>query len=869
VRALDKLRLRLRTLLRRDQVERELAEELRFHVDQLIAENIAAGMTPDGARAAALRTVGGVAQYEEECRDMRRLSLLEDLWKDVRYAARVLRRAPAFTVVAVLTLALGIGATTAIFSVVNGVLLKPLPFAEPERLVGVWHQRANHGRATYFTYRDNQQVFQDIGAWDGTKLTITGRGEPERVEALAVSQATLPLLGVRPARGRLFSQEDDRPGAPMRVLLTHGYWQRRFGAAGDVVGRSLEVDGKPAEIIGVLPSTFRFLHTAPALLRPMQLARPPANSVNFGFQALARLRPGVTLAQANADLARMIALLPPGFAGYRLQPNVRPLIEDVSRGVEDVLWMLLGTVGIVLLIACANVANLFLVRADTRRQELAVRTALGAGRGRIARQLLAESLVLGLAGGAVGLLFARAGVALLQRMAPAALPRLEDIGIDPAVLLFALGTSLVTGVLFGLIPVLRLRSPGAAALREGVRTASDGRARQRTRSTLVVAEVALALVLLIVSGLMIRTVVAMRQVHPGFVRPAEVQTFRVDMPAGLVQTPPQMAVAHQQIAQRLRQVSGVVSVGLSSSITMDGEDNTNPALVEHLHAPYDQPPPFRRFKAVGPGYFESMGNPIVAGRAISWADIHATNPVVVVSAALAREHWQQPSRALGKRIGRPGSWHEIVGVVGDERDDGLDRPPTAIVYWPLVNDTYVKRSIAYAVRSPRVGSPGFLSELQQAVWSTNPKLPLAEVQTLAEIHARSMAQTSFVMVTLAIAAAVALLLGLVGLYGVISYIAAQRTREIGIRMALGALTGDVRRLFLRHGLVLTATGIALGLAASLALTRIMSALLFGVGPMDPATYATVSAGLAAVALLATWLPARRASRVDPITALRG
>jgi predicted permease len=479
-------------------------------------------------------------------------------------------------------------------------------------------------------------------------------------------------------------------------------------------------------------------------------------------------------------------------------------------------------------------------------------------------------LMLGIAGGATGLLFARAAIELLRRLAPATLPRVDEISIDPVVLLFTIVISMLTGLLFGLIPVLKFGTVNAGALKEGGRAASDGPVRQRTRNTLVVAEVAMALVLLILSGLMIRTFAAIQQVKPGFVRPEQVQTFRIEAPAAPTEDQIQMARTHEQVAQRLQQVPGVLSVGLSSSITMDGEDNTNPLRVEHVNVPEGQMPPLRRFKSLAPGYFETMGNPLVAGRAITWTDIYQLRRVVVISETLAREYWGSPSNALGKRVrGFRPAWYEIVGVAGNEHDDGLNQPATAIVYWPLLNEIYSRRAMAYAVRSSRVGSAGFLRELQQAVWSVNPHLPLANVLTLKEIQADSMAQTSFAMVMLAIAASVALLLGLVGIYGVIAYVATQRTREIGIRLALGAQTGDVRRLFLRHGLLLTGAGIAIGIGISLALTRVMSALLFGVSPMDPATYAAVSVGLAGVALVATWLPARRASRVDPVAALRG
>jgi putative ABC transport system permease protein len=438
------------------------------------------------------------------------------------------------------------------------------------------------------------------------------------------------------------------------------------------------------------------------------------------------------------------------------------------------------------------------------------------------------------------------------------------------VLLFTLSISIVSGLLFGVVAVVRFGTPNAMALKEGGRSASDAPGRHRARHALAVGQVALALTLLIVSALMIRTFIAMRQVEPGFTRPEEIQTFVLAIPPGLISDPQQAARTHQSVADRLARVPGVTSVGLSSSITMDGEDNGNPIEVEGAPLPEGQLPPLRRYKSFAPGYFETMGNRLVAGRSITWSEIFERRPVVVISQPLAREHWGEPARALGKRIrgGSRSPWREIVGVVGDERDDGLNHPATAIVYWPMLNESYRWRTMAYAVRSNRVGTPGFLHELQQAVWSVNPNLPLAAVQSLGEIQARSMAQTSFAMTMLAVAASVALLIGIVGIYGVIGYMATQRTREIGIRMALGAQIGDVRTMFLRHGLRLTAAGIGLGIVVALVLTRVMSAWLFGVGPMDPVTYAAVSGVLAAVALLAAYLPARRASRVDPIVALR-
>jgi len=812
-----------------------------------------------------------------------------------RFAARRLVRTPVFSLAAVATLAIGIGANALIFSVVNGVLLEPLPFADPGRLVGVWHtapglgwDQINQGPATYLLYRDEGRVFEDIGMWDNTSVSITGLAEPERVEALLVTDGTLPVLRVVPALGRRFTPEDDSPGTPETVMLTHAYWQRAFGGAPDAVGRVLLVDGRPREIIGVLPAGFQLLNTHPAVLLPMRINRAEVFVGNFSYQALARLKPGVTIEQANADIARLIPLLPdrfpmpPGFSremleGAGLGPLVRPLAADAVGDVGRVLWIVFGTVGIVLLIACANVANLFLVRAEGRQQELAIHTALGAGWSRLAGGLLSESLLLGLAGGALGLGLAAGGLRLLVAIEPGRLPRLENVAIDPIVVLFTLAVSVAGGLAFGMIPVLKYARPQlSTALKEGGRGSSDGRERHRARNGLVVAQVALALVLLVGSGLMVRTFVALRHVDPGFTRPGEVLTFRVSIPSAVAEDPAEVALMHEQIMQRLQAIPGVSSVGPSSSVTMDGWDSNDPIFVEEFPSPEGQIPKLRRFKWIAEGYFETMGNPVVAGRAITWADIHSRADVAVVSANLAREYWPDPAQAIGKRIRTTPTdpWREIIGVVGPVRDDGVTEPASTIVYWPMAQNHFwepglrVQRNMAYAVRSPRLAEPTFLKEVQQAVWSVNPNLPVANVRTLQQLLDRSLARASFALVMLGVAAAVALVLGLVGIYGVIAYIVTQRTREIGIRMALGARQQDVRRLFLRHGLLLTGVGLVVGLATSVALMRLMSALLFGVSPVDPLTYAAVAVGLAAVALLASYLPARRAAAVDPAVALR-
>jgi putative ABC transport system permease protein len=894
------VRARLSSLQLSPPREREIVEELSQHLDDRWRELIAGGASPDEATQLTLAQFSGGDALAKCMAPLRQAHppssitpgasterRLPDLLRNLRYAVRILRKQPGFSAVAVFTLALGIGATTAVFSVVYGVMLKPLPFHEPARLVALYHLAPGFGGArkvpqspaTYFTYRDNARVFDEIGLWNAEDVSINRSGEPEQVKALRVTDGMLSLLGVRPEFGRLVRKEDDVPGAPDRVMLSHGYWQRAFGASRDVVGQSLVINARPYEIIGVLPASFKLLDADPQVILPLRLNRANAlTGPGFGPRGVARLKPGVTLSQANDDIARMIPLIVEKFPlqpkvtrqmwqEVGLAPNVRPLSDDVIGEMRRPLWILLGTVGVVLLMAWANVANLLLVRAEGRQRELAVRTALGASRSRIALELLAESLVLGLAGGALGVLFAETGIGLLRRMAPVALPRVDEISLDAVVLLFTLTISIVTSLLFGLIPVLRLRVFNFAVLKETGRSTSDDPGRHRTRNTLVVAQVALALVLLVVSGLMTRTFVAMRQVAPGFVRPAQVQTFRIALPAAIIRDRQQVAHTYEQIAERLKQIPGVAAVGLASMIPTDGSRGGAPVFVEDR--PVSGTPPLRRAKAIGPGYFETIGNRLVAGRAITWTDIHQPAPVVWISENLAREYWEEPSKALGRRSGGlPGEWSEVVGVFGNVREEGLNQPAPTIVYWPMADQRFVSRDMAFLVRSDRVGASGFLRELQQAVWSINSNLPLGKTQTLNEIQADSMAQTSFALVMLAIAASVALLLGVVGIYGVVSYIATQRTHEIGIRMALGAQSGDVRSLFLRHGLVLALTGILLGIGAAMLLTPVMSALLYGIGPMDPVTYAIMAVALGAVTLLATYFPARRASRVAPIIALR-
>jgi len=813
----------------------------------------------------------------------------------VKHVLRRLFRAPLFTGITLATLAISIGANTAVFSVIEGVLLKPLPFAKSEELAsvrltapGINIKDLPASPSLYLVFREENRVFQDIGLWDSDTVNVTGLAEPERVQGMRVTDGVLPLLGAQPILGRWFSRYDDSPGSPETVILSYGYWQRRFGGDRSVLGRRIDIDGKPREVIGVLPAGFLFLTQRAELLLPFQFDRNKLFVGNFSYPAMARLKPGVTVAQANADAARMLPIVnakfsaPPGyslkmFEDARIAPVIRPLKQEVVGDVGSVLWVLMGTIGMVLAIACANVANLLLVRAEGRQHELAIRTALGAGRPQIAGEILFESLTLGAAGGVLGLGLAYGALRLLVAMAPAGLPRLEEIAIDPWVLVFTLVVSLLSGALFGLIPVLKYAGPGTMnALRQGGRTLGGSRERHRARNTLVVAQVALALVLLICSGLMIRTFQALRHVEPGFLHAEEVETLRIAIPSALVKEEVAVVRMEQDILRRIVALPGVSAAGFSSSLTMDGNSFFDPIFAEDRHFAEGQLLAVRRFKFASPGFLHTVGNPLLAGRDFTWTDVYNKAPVAVVTENFAREWWHDPRGALGKRIREnlTGPWREIVGVVGNERDDGAQKPAPTTVYWPVMmdhfegEDTFINREVAFAVRSSRTGASGFLNEIRRAVWSANANLPLADVRTLDDIYRKSMGRTSFALVMLAIAGGMALLLGLVGIYGVISYSVSQRTREIGIRMALGARESELRHMFVRNGLVLAAVGVVCGLAAAIGFTRWMSSLLFDVRPLDPLTYAAVAVALFAAAALASYLPSRRATSVDPVEALR-
>ena len=833
---------------------------------------------------------------------MNTIAFLDTLARDLRYGLRMLRHNPVFTAAALLTIAIGIGANTAVFSVVNSVLLKPLPYPKSEQLVSL--RQVAPGAAglasfadglllspsMYFTYAEHNRTFQTLGVWTNGSANVTGLAEPEQVRTVAVSDGVLQVLGVPPVAGRWLSAADQAPRGRETVMLSYGYWQRRFGGDRSVIGRNISVDSRPREIVGVMPQGFRLVNAEFDLIVPLAFDRGKLILAGFGFQGIARLKPGVAIAQANADMQRMVSVWmdswsngpgtdPRIYETWKITPAIRPLKQEVVGNVNDVLWVVMATIGLVMLIACANVTNLLLVRAEARQQEFAVRAALGAGRGRIVRELLLESSLIGLMGGVLGLGLAHEGLRLLVAIGPANLPRLSEISMDAWTLGFTLALSLVSGLLFGLIPALKYAGPRIAiVLRSAGRTSSVSRERHRARNVLVVAQVALALVLMVSAGLMIRTFQALRTVEPGFTQAEHLQTMRSSIPESLIAKPEQVIRTQNSILERLAVIPGVSSVGFASEMPMEGFGSMWDCIfAEDKTYPANEIPPLRFFKYVSPEFFHAAGTRIVAGREITWTEIYGLRPVVMLSENLARELWGTPSAAVGKRIREFPSmpWSEVIGVIQDVRENGVQERAPEIVYWPpMMNNLFgpsslgAIRTVTFVVRSDRAGTESFLNQVQQAVWSVNSNLPVASVRTMQEVYGESLARTSFTLVMLGIAGGMALVLGIIGIYGVISYAVSQRTREIGIRLALGAQQSELRRMFVRYGLVLAGIGVVVGLGAAVVLMRLMKSLLFGISPLDPLTYAAVPLILVMAAVLASYLPARRASAVDPVEALK-
>ena len=741
----------------------------------------------------------------------------------------------------------------------------------------------------YLTFAEHNRTPQSIGVWISGTANVTGIAQPEEVHTTYISDGVLQTLNVPPAAGRWILTADQVPHSHEVAMLSYGYWQRRFGGDRSVIGRIIQVDSQSREIVGVMPRGFEVMNQNFDLLIP--LAFDPRHQIlaGFGFNGIARLKPGVTTGEVNADIARMLEIWmnswtnedggdPHFYETWKISGATRPMKEEVIGNVGSVLWVVMGTIGVVMLIACTNVANLLLVRLEGRHQELTIRAALGAGRARIARDVLSECALLALMGGVVGIGIAATGLRLLAAIGPANMPRLHEISLGAHSIAFTLTISLVSALLFGTIAALKSMRPSASLAHASAgRTASTSREGQRGRNLLVIAQVAMAMVLLISAVLMIRTLVALRGVNPGFADADHVQTLRIAIPKQLIPDAQMTLRVENDIADRLAAIPGVDSAGFAMNVPMDGiEPAWNNIFIQGKDERAGSAP-MRLFNYISPGYFHSQGTRLVAGRDYTWDDIYGLRPVGIVSENLARESWGSAQAAIGKhfRIMPTQSWVEVVGVAQDVHQNGVHEEVPATVYWPIMvklpwanNSVDTVREVTFVVHSALAGTESLRSEIQRAVWQVNGSLPVASMQTMGELYGHSMARTSFTLVMLAIAGAMALALSLIGVYGVISYAVSQRTREIGIRMALGARKGELRWMFVRSALSLTGVGVVIGLAAAALVARTLRAVLFGVSPLDPLSFAAVPFILAAAAMLASFLPASRVSAINPVEALK-
>jgi predicted permease len=870
---LKKVTRRLRALFKRSELDRELDEELRFHLEREAEEYVRRGMRPSEARRAALLRFGGLQQIREECREARGVRVFEDLWKDIRYGARTLRRQPGFASVAVLTLALGLGANTAIFSVVNAVVLRPLPYAEPEQLVRLYEKRPKLGRTRnvvsapdFMDWRAQGRTFDSMAAYNGWSASLTGDGDPRQITGALASADLFRVLRAEPALGRAFSAEEDRPGAPRVVVIADGLWRRRFGADPSAVGKTVTLNGEGYTVVGVMPAGFQFPDAETEVWSPLALDPQDQSSRGSHYlSVVARLKPGVTLSQAQAEMDAIAGRLEQQYqvnTGHGV--NVFALHDEVVGGVRRSLFVLLGAVCFVLLIACANVASLLLARGAARQAEIAVRTALGASRWRVVRQLLAESLLLFVCGGGLGLLLAVWGVDLFVALSPAEMPRVHEIRGDAWVFGFAFLVSLVTGLAFGLLPALQASKPDLhGALKEGGRNRAGGR-RSRVRALLVVAEVASAMILLVGAGLLLKSFVRLRQVSPGF-DTSNLLTMQLSLPQSKYAGDARQADFIRRVVASVGSLPGVRAAGAVASLPLTGNSASRYFEIEG-RAPRPAGEGLNaNFNLASPDYFRALGVAVVSGRGFDEHDTAGAPEVVVINETMARRFWPDED-PLGKRM-RIGNnpWRTVVGVVADVKNEALAADPKPEMFYPLLQEPLPFMTLA--VRTD-ADPKALAQDVARGVREVDADEPVYDVKTMDERLAESVSPQRLTAALVGIFAALAMTLAGVGIYGVISYSVAQQTHEFGIRMALGAQKGDVLKLVLRQGLLLALAGVLLGLAGALALTRVMSSLLYGVTVTDPATFAGVAAVLTAVALAACLLPARRATKVDPMVALR-
>ena len=879
----NRLRFWLQAILGRSRMESEMDAELRFHIEAFAEDLIRDGVPRQEAMRRARLEFGGLEQTKEAVRDARWQTHLENLFRDVQFALRHLRKDRRFALVAILVLALGIGASTAIFSVVNAALLRPLPCRDPARLVWADEFMPSFNdwsvpNPEFTNWNTNNHTFEAMLAYGGsTESNLTGAGEPERIETSGVTANFLTVLGIQPALGRSFLSEEDKPGGPLVVLLTDSLWRRKFSADPGIVNKSIALDGQAYTVVGVLPASFRFPDKTlnPLCLYPAQF--PPTVDWTSKRLSLARvigrLAPGVPISQAQADLAALAAqsnsAIPAAFVHMRegLQVQVIPLHRKIVGDVRSPLFVLLLAVLFVLLIACVNVANLQLARMASRHREMAVRAAIGAGRARLIQLLLTEGFCLAALGGAAGLLLAVFGVWLLRNSLPATIAQIGVISIDLPVLVFTFGATFLTAILFGLAPALHSsKSDVIDALKDGSR--STGLSLHRGyRGALVVVEFTLAFVLLIGSGLLIRSFLRLSSVVPGF-DPANVLTVNTDLPLARYTTNQQRQAFFIQIVNRLRGIPRVHSVGLATQLPFAGRWGSSTFLVEGQPEPPPGTSPVVLNSEVSPDYFQTMYIPLIAGRAFTSSDLVPDASVVIVSDTFARRFLPAGS-PLSKRLrlGATGSqWNTIVGVVGDVHNAGLDHASDPLIYLPYSGKIHAKFAsvVLRSDQDPR----RLVSAVRAQFAAVDPSQPVFDIATMQQRIDDSIETPRFYMTLLTLFAALALLLAAVGIFGVISYFVTQRTHEIGIRMALGAESFDVLRLVLGQGLIMILIGLTLGLGGSLLLTRYLANLLFGISPTDPFTIISGAALLVIAALAACYVPARKAARVDPVIALR-
>jgi putative ABC transport system permease protein len=873
---------RLLTLLRRRRYEREMEEEMRFHLEMQIGQNLEAGMGAEEARYAARRQFGNQTWLKEASREMWSLNSIETLIQDLRYGVRILIKNPGFAFVAVLTLALGIGANTAIFSVVNAVLIKPLPYREPDRVVQFWETNplknwtqetgAPVAPANLFDWQKQNQAFEDIAAYvyfnmksGPNGLQMESDGEPDRIKTLYVTGNIFSVLGVNAMIGRALREEETWEGRHTVAVLSYGLWQRRFSADPKIVGRKIRLSGLDREVVGVMPPDFYFPSKEAEVWIPMgwnyaEIAK--LRGTHF-LVAIGRLKPGVTLDLARSEMTAIASRLEQQYPESNKQMSVGlgPLRERIVSNVQLPLIMFLVAVAFVLLIACANVVNLLLSRSAARSREVAIRSALGAGRGRIVRQLLTESLLLAITGGAIGLLLAGWLKDLLVAFSPGDIPRLDEVRLDWRVLGFTVGITLLTTLLTCLAPALQSSKPDlTSSLKEGGQKGYVGQGG-RMRGALVIAEIALALVLVAGAGLMIRSLSLLRQVNPGF-DPNNVLSLSVSLPESKYDGARAQAF-FGQAEQRIRRLPGVIAVGSTTVPALKGFGWTSSATIEGW--PPEDDVSEVRHKVITPDYFRAMGIKLLRGRFFNESDNEKSQPVIIVNDTFARRHFPGED-PIGKRVKfLQAPWRMIIGVVNDEKQDGLGAKVDHEAYRPLLQGA--QSDMTFMVRTT-TDPQSLVGAIREEIRALDRSLPLYDIKTMRVAIYESLARERFITLLLIVFAALALALASIGVYGVMSYSVTQRSREIGVRIALGAQTGDVLKLIVAQGGELAAVGVAIGLISAFALTRLMKTLLFGVSATDPLTFVAVSLLLSIMALLACYIPARRATKVDPLVSLR-